>query len=92
MLKGLLSDSPSIVQNTSKQVCFQVDLVRRDSKHAIDLAMACGARLEVVEVVDKHLKKAEEIGGGKMDISYPSLPDFAHSLGRHMGRFEMKPD
>ena len=92
MLKGLLSDSPSIVQNTSKQVCFQVDLVRRDSKHAIDLAMACGARLEVVEVVDKHLKKAEEIGGGKMDISYPSLPDFAHLLGLDMGCFEMKLD
>jgi len=70
-----------MVQNTSKQVCFQVDLARNDSKHVIDLATACGARLEVVEVVDKHLKKAKEIGGDKMDISYPSLPDFAHLLG-----------
>lgn len=49
---------------------FQIDLARKDCRHAIDLATACGARLEVVEVMDKHLKKAKEIGGDNMDISY----------------------
>jgi 3-hydroxyisobutyrate dehydrogenase-like beta-hydroxyacid dehydrogenase len=56
-----------------KRPGFQIDLARKDCKHAIDLAKACGARLEVVEVMDKHLKKAKEIGGDNMDISYVSI-------------------
>ena len=52
-----------------KRPGFQVDLARKDCKHAMDIARDCGARLEVVEVMDKHLKKAKEIGGDNMDIS-----------------------
>jgi 3-hydroxyisobutyrate dehydrogenase-like beta-hydroxyacid dehydrogenase len=48
---------------------FQIDLARKDCRHAIDLARDCGARLEVVEVMDRHLKTAKEIGGENMDIS-----------------------
>lgn len=48
---------------------FQIDLARKDCRHAINLARDCGARLEVVEVMDRHLKTAKEIGGENMDIS-----------------------
>jgi 3-hydroxyisobutyrate dehydrogenase-like beta-hydroxyacid dehydrogenase len=51
-----------------KRPGFQVDLARKDCKHALDLAKECGARLEVVEVMDKHLKTAKEVGGDNMDI------------------------
>ena len=48
---------------------FQIDLARKDAKHALDLAENCGARLEVVEVMDRHLEAAKRIGGDNMDIS-----------------------
>lgn len=52
---------------------FQVDLARKDCKHALDLARDCGARLEVVEIMDKHLKTAKEVGGDNMDTRYVYL-------------------
>jgi len=52
-----------------KRPGFQVDLALKDCKHALDLAKDCGARLEVVEVMEKHLKTAKEVGGDNMDIS-----------------------
>jgi 3-hydroxyisobutyrate dehydrogenase-like beta-hydroxyacid dehydrogenase len=53
-----------------KRPGFFVDLARKDARHAMDLATSCGARLEVVEVMDRHLKSAREIGGENMDIRY----------------------
>jgi 3-hydroxyisobutyrate dehydrogenase-like beta-hydroxyacid dehydrogenase len=53
-----------------KRPGFQVDLALKDCKHAIDLAKDCGARLEVVEVMEKHLKTAKEVGGDNMDIRW----------------------
>jgi 3-hydroxyisobutyrate dehydrogenase-like beta-hydroxyacid dehydrogenase len=47
---------------------FQVDLARKDCMHAMNLAKECGTRLEVVEIMDKHLKTAKEVGGDNMDI------------------------
>ena len=49
---------------------FQIDLARKDCKHALDLAKECGAKLDVVEIMDKHLKTAKEVGGDNMDIRY----------------------
>ena len=53
-----------------KRPGFQIDLARKDCKHALDLAKDCGARLEIVELMDKHLATAKEIGGDNMDIRY----------------------
>ena len=47
---------------------FQVDLARKDCKHAMDIAKKSGARFEVVEIMDRHLKTAKEVGGNNMDI------------------------
>jgi len=51
---------------------FQIDLAMKDSRHAMDLASDCGARLEVIEIMDRHLKTAKEIGGENMDIRFKS--------------------
>jgi len=51
-----------------KRPGFFVDLARKDARHAMDLAKSCGARLEVVEIMDRHLKTAREVGGENMDI------------------------
>ena len=72
-----------------KRPGFFVDLARKDARHAMDLARECGARLEVVEVMDKHLKTAKEVGGENMDIRYflilwEKRADFF--LVRRMGR------
>jgi 3-hydroxyisobutyrate dehydrogenase-like beta-hydroxyacid dehydrogenase len=53
-----------------KRPGFQVDLARKDCKHAMDIAEKSGARFEVVETMDRHLKRAKEIGGDNMDIRY----------------------
>jgi len=58
---------------------FQIDLAMKDSRHAMNLARDCGARLEVVEIMDRHLKTAKEIGGDNMDIRFQS--PFAFSFG-----------
>ena len=52
---------------------FQIDLARKDGRHAIDIARASGTRLEVVEVMDRHLETAKKIGGDNMDIRYVLL-------------------
>jgi 3-hydroxyisobutyrate dehydrogenase-like beta-hydroxyacid dehydrogenase len=51
-----------------KRPGFQVDLALKDCKNALDLAKDSGARLEVVEVMERHLKAAKEVGGDNMDI------------------------
>jgi 3-hydroxyisobutyrate dehydrogenase-like beta-hydroxyacid dehydrogenase len=48
---------------------FQIDLARKDCRHALELAKRAGASLDVVQIMDKHLKTAKEIGGDNMDIS-----------------------
>src|SRR5437762_2403842 len=53
-----------------KRPAFQIDLARKDCKHAIDIAEKHGARFEVVEIMDRHLKRAKEVGGDNMDIRY----------------------
>jgi 3-hydroxyisobutyrate dehydrogenase-like beta-hydroxyacid dehydrogenase len=53
-----------------KRPGFQVDLALKDCKHALDLAKDSGARLEVVEVMERHLKTAKEVGGDNMDIRF----------------------
>lgn len=52
---------------------FQVDIARKDCKHAMDIAEKCGARLEVVEIMDRHLKIAKDVGGSNMDIRYSTV-------------------
>jgi 3-hydroxyisobutyrate dehydrogenase-like beta-hydroxyacid dehydrogenase len=49
---------------------FQIDLARKDCKHALDIAKKCETRLKVVEIMDENLRKAREIGGENMDIRY----------------------
>jgi len=61
---------------------FQIDLARKDCKHALDLARDCGARLEVVEIMDKHLKTAKEVGGDNMDIRYHLIVLFLTGVQR----------
>lgn len=59
-----------------KRPGFQVDLALKDCKHALDLAMDSGARLEVVEVMERHLKTAKEVGGDNMDIRLVVFTNF----------------
>jgi 3-hydroxyisobutyrate dehydrogenase-like beta-hydroxyacid dehydrogenase len=59
-----------------KRPGFQVDLALKDCKHALDLAKDSGARLEVVEVMERHLKTAKEVGGDNMDIRLVVFTNF----------------
>ena len=53
-----------------KRPGFQVDLARKDCRHALDIARKAGVRLGVVELMYGHLTAAKEIGGDNMDIRY----------------------
>jgi len=48
---------------------FAVDLARKDARHAMSLAEACGARMKVTEVADGHLKEVKEHMGSRGDIA-----------------------
>lgn len=50
---------------------FQVDLARKDARHALDLAKRTGTSLPAVSVADAHLVKVREHLGEKGDI--PSI-------------------
>ena len=45
-----------------------MDFARKDCHLAIGIAKKHGAQLEIVEVMDRHLKRAKEIGGDNMDM------------------------
>jgi 3-hydroxyisobutyrate dehydrogenase-like beta-hydroxyacid dehydrogenase len=48
---------------------FNVDLARKDARHAMALAKDAGARLKDVEVADSHLAEVKEHMGARGDIS-----------------------
>ncbi|KAK4155823.1 hypothetical protein C8A00DRAFT_31376 [Chaetomidium leptoderma] len=48
---------------------FPVDLARKDARHVLSLAEACGAQLKNVEVADAHLAQVKEHDGEWGDIA-----------------------
>ena len=48
---------------------FGVDLARKDAKHALSLADACGVKMRDVEVADAHLAEVQKVQGSKGDIA-----------------------
>ena len=48
---------------------FNVDLARKDAKHAMDLAKTYGVRMKDVEVADGHLEQVQKHMGSKGDIA-----------------------
>ncbi|EAQ88086.1 hypothetical protein CHGG_04705 [Chaetomium globosum CBS 148.51] len=48
---------------------FPVDLARKDARHALSLAKACGVRMRNLEVADAHLAEVKEHDGAKGDIA-----------------------
>ena len=48
---------------------FPVDLAKKDARHALDLAEACGARMRNLEVANAHLDQVKEHDGTKGDIA-----------------------
>jgi len=50
---------------------FQVDLARKDARHALDLARTTGTNMPAVQVGDAHLAKVKEHLGEKGDL--PSI-------------------
>jgi len=48
---------------------FGVDLARKDAKHALSLANACGVKMRDVEVADAHLADVQKAQGSKGDIA-----------------------
>ncbi|KAL9092086.1 MAG: hypothetical protein Q9159_001085 [Coniocarpon cinnabarinum] len=51
-----------------KKPLFGVDLVRKDARHALNIADAHGVRMRAVEVCDGHLKDIQDHMGSKGDI------------------------
>jgi 3-hydroxyisobutyrate dehydrogenase-like beta-hydroxyacid dehydrogenase len=48
---------------------FPVDLAKKDARHALSLANACGAKMRNLEVADAHLDEVKEHDGEKGDIA-----------------------
>ncbi|OJD37422.1 6-phosphogluconate dehydrogenase 2 [Diplodia corticola] len=48
---------------------FQVDLARKDARHALSLAESSGAKLRAVEVIDSHLEGVQKACGAKGDVA-----------------------
>lgn len=48
---------------------FNVDLARKDAKHALSLAQASGAQMKAVQVADAHLEAVQKHMGDKGDIA-----------------------
>jgi 3-hydroxyisobutyrate dehydrogenase-like beta-hydroxyacid dehydrogenase len=48
---------------------FPVDLAKKDARHALSLAEACGVRMRNLEVADAHLDQVKEHDGEKGDIA-----------------------
>ncbi|KAK4103661.1 6-phosphogluconate dehydrogenase C-terminal domain-like protein [Parathielavia hyrcaniae] len=48
---------------------FPVDLAKKDARHALSLAKACGVRMRNLEVADAHLDQVVEHQGEKGDIA-----------------------
>lgn len=51
------------------QPLFNVDLARKDAKHALNLAEASGTRMMDVEVADGHLAAVQKHMGSRGDIA-----------------------
>lgn len=51
------------------QPLFNVDLARKDVKHALKLAETSGTRLKDVEVADGHLAAVQKHMGSRGDIA-----------------------
>ena len=54
---------------TILQPLFGVDLARKDAKHALSLANACGVKMRDVEVANAHLADVQKVQGSKGDIA-----------------------
>ncbi|KAK0622103.1 putative oxidoreductase YfjR [Lasiodiplodia hormozganensis] len=48
---------------------FQIDLARKDVRHALSLAEASGAKLRSVEVIDSHFEGVQKACGAKGDVA-----------------------
>ncbi|KAL1648377.1 hypothetical protein SLS58_002130 [Diplodia intermedia] len=48
---------------------FQVDLARKDARHALSLAESSGAKVRAVEVIDSHLEGVQKACGAKGDVA-----------------------
>ena len=48
---------------------FQVDLARKDARHALNIAETNGAKMKAVEVADEHLRMVKEEKGEKGDLA-----------------------
>ncbi|KAL0261801.1 hypothetical protein SLS55_003233 [Diplodia seriata] len=53
----------------SLQPLFQVDLARKDARHALSLAESSGAKVRAVEVIDSHLEGVQKACGAKGDVA-----------------------
>ncbi|KAI9841959.1 MAG: hypothetical protein M1837_000279 [Sclerophora amabilis] len=52
-----------------EQPLFQIDLARKDTKHALGIAKASGARMKALEVADQHLADVKKVAGPKGDMA-----------------------
>ncbi|RAK78026.1 NAD(P)-dependent oxidoreductase [Aspergillus fijiensis CBS 313.89] len=48
---------------------FGIDLVRKDARHALDMARTAGATMRGVELADKYMEKVQEKQGEKGDLA-----------------------
>ncbi|EFR04591.1 6-phosphogluconate dehydrogenase [Nannizzia gypsea CBS 118893] len=55
--------------HTLEEPRFAVDLAQKDTRHAMDMAKAVGARMKGVEVLDEALQAAKARSGAKGDLS-----------------------
>ncbi|KMQ46360.1 NADP-dependent 3-hydroxyisobutyrate dehydrogenase, NAD-binding domain [Trichophyton rubrum] len=55
--------------HTLEEPLFAVDLARKDTRHAMDMAKAVGVRMKGVEVLDEALQAAKYHPGAKGDLS-----------------------
>ncbi|OAL69059.1 hypothetical protein A7D00_6816 [Trichophyton violaceum] len=55
--------------HTLEEPLFAVDLARKDTRHAMDMAKAVGVRMKGVEVLDEALQAAKYHSGAKGDLS-----------------------
>jgi 3-hydroxyisobutyrate dehydrogenase-like beta-hydroxyacid dehydrogenase len=48
---------------------FQIDLARKDARHANDLAQKSGVKLGILEVVDRHFEIVKSVMGQRGDVA-----------------------
>ena len=56
-------------ENANTKPLFGVDLARKDVKHVLELAKTSGAKMDNMEVADKHLESVQKHMGSRGDIA-----------------------